>query len=54
VVATAHPAKFDHIVEKAIGARISVPPSLEALLELPTNYKKIEPNISVLNSILND
>jgi len=54
VVATAHPAKFDHIVEKAIGARISVPPSLEALLELPTNYEKIEPNIGVLNSILND
>ena len=54
VVATAHPAKFDHIVEEAIGVRVPVPPSLAALLKLPTNYENLEPNIDDLNIALGD
>jgi threonine synthase len=54
VVATAHPAKFDHIVEEAIGAKVPVPTSLKALLELPTKYEKLEPEIYDLKVALND
>ena len=46
VVATAHPAKFDHIVEEAIGTKVPVPSALEALLKLPTSYEKLEPEIA--------
>jgi threonine synthase len=35
LVATAHPAKFDEIVEPLIGRTVAVPPALAALLELP-------------------
>jgi len=35
VVATAHPAKFDSVVEPLIGQRVSVPPALAAMLQRP-------------------
>lgn len=37
VVATAHPAKFDTIVEPLLGAPVPVPPALAALLERPAS-----------------
>jgi threonine synthase len=43
VVATAHPAKFDHIVEPLIGGPVEVPPGLSALLERPRRYVEIAP-----------
>ena len=36
VCATAHPAKFEDVVEPVIGAHVPVPDSLAALLELPS------------------
>lgn len=37
VVATAHPAKFDSVVEPLIGERIEVPPALAAMLQRPAH-----------------
>lgn len=36
LVGTAHPAKFDSIVEPLLGAALPVPPALQALLERPS------------------
>ena len=52
VAATAHPAKFDHIVEEAIGTKVPVPLALKALLKLPTSYGKLEPDITHFSAIL--
>ena len=52
VVATAHPAKFDDIVEAEIGAEVAVPPALAALLELPTHWEELEPDITVFSERL--
>ena len=41
VVATAHPAKFDNIVEDVIGEAVPVPPELAALLELPAASERL-------------
>jgi threonine synthase len=35
LVATAHPAKFNEVVEPIIGETIAVPEALSRLLELP-------------------
>lgn len=35
VVATAHPAKFDTVVEPVVGQRLAVPPGLQAMLARP-------------------
>ena len=48
IVATAHPAKFDAIVEPLIGRPIEVPPDLQALLERPTRYETIDPDLDQL------
>ena len=37
VVATAHPAKFDSVVEPLIGRTIAVPPALQAMLQRPAS-----------------
>jgi threonine synthase len=37
VVATAHPAKFDSVVEPLIGRTITVPPALQAMLQRPAS-----------------
>ena len=41
VVATAHPAKFESIVEPVIGASVPVPPALAALLDKPSVCRSI-------------
>ena len=48
IVATAHPAKFDSIVEPLINASVSTPPSLTAVLQRPSRFEEIEPNFEVL------
>ena len=48
VVATAHPAKFDNIVEEAIGETVPVPPELAALLELPARSEALPARASAL------
>lgn len=43
IVATAHPAKFDSIVEPLVGEPVAVPPRLAELLAKPTRVTRIEP-----------
>jgi len=54
IVATAHPAKFDNIVEEIIGSAIPVPPELAALLELPAHCEAMAPQASALAQALDD
>ncbi len=42
VVATAHPAKFEQVVEPLIGGSVSVPPSLTAMLKKPAKSEEME------------
>jgi len=51
-VATAHPAKFEQIVEPIIGARVPLPPELEAILSRPRCYVEIEPSMDALAAAL--
>ena len=48
VEATAHPAKFDAIVEPLIGEAVPVPPALEALLARPARRIRLEPELASL------
>jgi threonine synthase len=48
VSATAHPAKFDGVVEPLIGREVLVPESLRALLERPTSQIAIRPQLAQL------
>jgi len=52
VVATAHPAKFDSIVEPLIGATVSVPPSLTALLARPAHADPLANEYAALRAVL--
>jgi threonine synthase len=45
VSATAHPAKFENIVEPVIGTSVAVPSSLAALLERPTSSTRLAPRL---------
>jgi threonine synthase len=54
IVATAHPAKFDTIVEDIIDASVPVPPELAALLELPAHCEALEPHASSLARVLDN
>jgi threonine synthase len=52
VVATAHPAKFNDVVEPLVGANVPVPESLAALLALPSRQVEIEPGLEPLRMAL--
>ena len=52
VVATAHPAKFDDIVEPLIGAQVPLPPALEALLAAPRHFIEIGPETAMLKALI--
>lgn len=54
VCATAHPAKFESIVEPIIGQRVDVPPALEALLARPARSTPIAPELAALAAGLDD
>jgi threonine synthase len=54
VCATAHPAKFESIVEPIIGRPVDVPEALAAILKLPTRYVSLEPDIGALRAELED
>ncbi len=45
LVATAHPAKFNEIVEPIIGRPVSVPDSLARLLRLPQQRVDLPPTL---------
>jgi hypothetical protein len=48
VVATAHPAKFNEIVEPIIGKPVTVPESLDRLLRLPQRALDLPPTLEAL------
>lgn len=52
LVSTAHPAKFNDIVEPLIGRTVPVPPALAKLLSLPRHETEIEPQLAALRSQL--
>jgi threonine synthase len=52
LVATAHPAKFETIVEPLIGATVPVPDELAALLSRPAQAISIEPTLASLAKVL--
>ena len=52
LVATAHPAKFNDIVEPLIGEAVPVPPALAALLQLPSVQTEVEPTLGALRAVL--
>lgn len=54
IVATAHPAKFENVVEPLIGERLPLPESLAALLERPTHSRVIDAELPELQSALRD
>jgi len=54
LVATAHPAKFNEIVEPLVGGPVPVPAALEELLELPSSFEQITPDLDALKSVLQD
>jgi threonine synthase len=52
LVSTAHPAKFNDVIEPLIGARIPVPEALAALLSRPRQETEIEPTLAALRAHL--
>jgi len=52
LVATAHPAKFNEIVEPIIGKPVSVPDSLDRLLRLPQHCVDLPPTLEALAAAL--
>lgn len=54
LVSTAHPAKFNDIVEPLVGRPVPVPPALARLLSLPRHEIEIEPQLAVLRQQLQE
>jgi threonine synthase len=52
LVATAHPAKFNDIVEPIIGKPVDIPPALARLLALPRHFADIPPSLGALAAAL--
>lgn len=52
LVATAHPAKFEMVVEALIGRELEVPPALQRLLDRPGAATEIEPDLAALRRTL--
>jgi threonine synthase len=52
VAATAHPAKFEAVVEPLIGRVLEVPPALAALLQRPASAEPCAPDYAALREVL--
>jgi len=52
IVATAHPAKFNEIVEAQTGREAPVPESLARLLALPRQETELDPTLDALRAEL--
>jgi threonine synthase len=50
LVATAHPAKFNDVVEPLIGRDVPVPPALAALLSLPRQETELKADLAALRA----
>lgn len=54
LVATAHPAKFETVVEPLIGTRVALPPELEAILSRPNRSVMIPPTLEALTEAMRE
>ena len=52
LVATAHPAKFEQIVEPIIGQAIPLPEEMASILSRERRYEKIEPDLQSMTAAL--
>ncbi len=52
LVATAHPAKFETVVEPIIGATVTLPPELAEILSRPVRSVSIEPELAALSEAM--
>jgi len=52
VAATAHPAKFESVVEPLIGTTVAPPPQLAELLSRPSSHAEIRPDLAALTPYL--
>ena len=52
LVGTAHPAKFNDVVEPLIGTEVPVPPVLASLLSLPSLQTDVAPRLEDLRQVL--
>ncbi|MET0623290.1 MAG: threonine synthase, partial [Pyrinomonadaceae bacterium] len=52
VVSTAHPAKFESVVEPLVGRGVDVPPCLAELLHRPEHFEELEPSFDSLAAAL--
>jgi threonine synthase len=52
IVATAHPAKFNEVVEPQIGREVEIPPALAQLLSLPRQETEIDSTLAALRAEL--
>lgn len=48
LVSTAHPAKFEAVVEPLVGREVEVPPALARILQRPSHAREIEPELAAL------
>ena len=54
LVATAHAAKFESVVEPLINTQVPIPENLQALLSRPSRYETIEPDLAGLGDALDE
>ncbi|HEV2861907.1 MAG TPA: threonine synthase [Pyrinomonadaceae bacterium] len=52
VVATAHPAKFESVVEPLVGREVEPPPSLAELFGRPSRFEELDPAFEALAAAL--
>jgi threonine synthase len=52
LVATAHPAKFNDVVEPIIGKTVAIPESLDRLLHLPQHFIDLPPTLDAVAAAL--
>jgi threonine synthase len=52
LVATAHPAKFEAVVEPLVGREVEVPPTLARILERPSRSREIEAELAALWEVM--
>ena len=52
VLATAHPAKFPNVVEKAIGRSVPPPPGIAAVMEAKEHVRPMKASLAALGAVL--
>jgi len=52
LAATAHPAKFNDIVEPLIGTEVPVPGALAELMSLPSHQRRVPADLEALRDVL--